>query len=209
MMLNKYFIIKSAIFFLFGFCLIPPASLLALSDQHECSFCHNLHAAPGFSLLNQSNAANHVLTVENVCLACHGPLGIATEVDVHNPDRSDYRRISCRECHDAHDNKINSNNNENQKMVGFTRDPADLPSSFATSKIRLIDGDNRNHSAPGTIRDVIYENAGPSVWDFARGANDNNICEVCHSDEDFSDHRGQDRRGTDCRRCHNHGDGFN
>ncbi len=187
----------------------------ALSDGHAtCNYCHDLHGGPGNNLLNQPNQSDHVLLVEVVCSNCHDavdpPIATAPQVLSHNYDRGndDYRYISCRECHDPHDNQNNAGSGTNLKMVGFKRDPADLASGFASAKIRLIDGDNRSHTATNTITDVYYENAGPTVWDYAVGANDNNVCEVCHSGEDFTNHRGRDRRGDDCQACHTHLSGF-
>ena len=186
-----------------------PGEALALNPNHQCSYCHVSHGAPGFSLLNQANQANAILTAEVVCLSCHGPTGIATKkAAVHNTARSDWRRISCRECHDAHSNQTNYLSATNLKMVGYIRDPANLTSGFATAKIRRIDSNNQSHTNAATIRDVRYENAGSLTWDFAVGANDNHICEVCHSTENFANHRGQDRRGTRCVQCHPHSNGF-
>jgi hypothetical protein len=185
----------------------------ALNTNHRCSYCHVGHSAPGFSLLNQANQANSILTTEVVCLNCHGPTGIATrKADVHNQTRTDWRRISCRECHDAHTNKTNSAGGTNLKMVGYVLDPANLNSGFATAKIRRIDnidGDHRSHSAVATVQDVLYANAGPVTWDFADGsAPYTKLCETCHSDRDFADHEGGDRRNRSCLPCHGHAGGF-
>ncbi len=200
---------------LFGLFLMP-GSAVALSDKHaSCDYCHNLHGGPGNNLLNQPNQSDHVLLVEVVCSNCHDaidpPIASAPQVLSHNETRGfgDWRYISCRECHDPHDDQANAFGGVNLKMVGFKLDPANLGSGFATARIRRIDNDNRSHSAAGTITTVRYENAGPATWDFAVGASDSHVCEVCHSTEDFSDHEGNgDVRGTDCTACHAHGGGF-
>lgn len=192
-------------------------NLYALSDGHAtCDYCHALHGGPGNNLLNQPNQSDHVLLVEVVCSNCHDavdpPITTAPQVVSHNFDRGndDWRYISCRECHDPHDNQNNAGGGTNLKMVGFKKDSADPSSGFATAKIRRIDADgspNTSHTDPNYITDVYYENAGPTTWDYAKGSNDNQICEVCHSDRSFSFHHGRSP-GDDCQECHKHSSGF-
>ena len=103
-----------------AFLTFAPGSATALMSDHECAFCHSLHNAPGFSLLNQPSQADLVLTAEVVCLSCHGPLGSSSlTADVHTNGGSSFpsNRISCIECHDAHDHQQNINGVDNLNMV--------------------------------------------------------------------------------------------
>lgn len=203
-------IVFSAVIFTVG-------NAAALSDGHAtCNYCHDLHGGPGNNLLNQPNQSDHVLLVEVVCLNCHdgidSPIAGAPVVLSHNDDRGygDWRYISCRECHDPHDNQDNAGEKPNLKMVGWVMDPANIPSSYANAKIRRIDNDNRSHTstAAGLITDVYFETA----TDFVDGSEVppyDRICEVCHRNENFSDHEGEgDVVGRDCQDCHTHGTGF-
>ena len=55
-----------------------PLAGLGLSPAHECSYCHEVHSAVGFTLLAEQE-------VEVLCLTCHiaGALDSAPDADVH------------------------------------------------------------------------------------------------------------------------------
>lgn len=209
---------RSVLVFLVVFCAsaLAAGQALALSDGHAtCDYCHDLHGGPGNNLLNQPNQSDHILLVEIVCSNCHDavdpPIATAPQVVSHNVDRSDWRYISCRECHDPHDNQNNAGGGNNLKMIGFKLDPADLTNGFATAKIRRIDnidGDQRSHTEPSTITDVYFETS----TDFVDGSEVvpyDRICEVCHRDVSFSGHKGEGNViGRDCQDCHTHSTGF-
>lgn len=180
----------------------PARSLIA---SHECSFCHQLHGAPGFSLLKNPQ-------IEALCLTCHGPGGPSTlKADVHTNDRNSSFppfRITCRECHDPHDNRTNWLGGTNIKLVGIDVDGTGLAK---------IDTPNSG------VRNVVFESRGtdagdPSLHSFADADEDGNgvydgICEVCHTGTKF--HRNNPsgghshNTGKTCTRCHEHVNTFN
>lgn len=204
-----------ALFFVTTVLLLNSGIALALSTGHTtCNYCHNLHGGPGNNLLNQPNQSDHILLVEVVCMNCHDgvdpPIAGAPVVLSHNDIRGygDWRYISCRECHDPHDNQENAGGGTNLKMVGWVMDPANIPSGYATTKIRRIDISNQSHTATGTVTDVYFE----TTTDFVDGSGSgpyDRICEVCHRNVNFSSHEGEgDVVGRDCQDCHTHGTGF-
>ncbi len=150
-----------------------PSGAQALLASHQCNYCHNLHGAPGFTLLNNSQ-------VEALCLTCHGPGGISTlKAEVHqNEVRSSYPafRITCRECHDPHDNQGNWRGGVNIKLVGSRQD--------ATGFAKIV-------TVNSGTRHVVFESRGtdagqPSLHSFADADEDGNgyydgVCETCHT----------------------------
>jgi cytochrome c553 len=178
-----------------------PGSATALMSDHECDYCHSLHSAPGFTLLNQPSQANLVLTAELVCLSCHGPTGSSSlTADVHTNGGSSFpsNRISCIECHDAHDHQQNIDGVDNLNMVLGTitvmtsLDPINFPNDIDAV---FADTD---------YSDGSYDYTKPDPW--------NGICQVCHTltknqrnDGTKSGHQ----LGTSCTAsCHPHSNGF-
>ena len=177
-----------------------PSSAQALLPSHQCNFCHNMHGAPGFTLLNNAQA-------EALCLTCHGPGGISTlKADVHSnaTPRSSYPpfRISCRGCHDPHDNVANWMGGRNIKLVGSRQDATGL------AKI----------STPNSgIRHVVFESRGtsagqPTLHSFADSDQDTNgyydgVCETCHTLTGHHRNNAPDlshHTGDTCTKCHAH-----
>lgn len=176
-----------------------PALVFALNEQHQCSYCHNVH-----SLIPPQELT------ENLCLSCHGPGGASlVKADVHtNSAGSGYPlfRISCLQCHNPHSNRINWLGGTNLKLVGTRQDS----SGFA--KI----------ATPNSgVRDVVFESRGailgPTLHSFADADEDGNlvydgICETCHTQTTF--HRNDGSAGTShstgktCVGCHAHDKGF-
>ncbi len=173
----------------------------ALMSDHECANCHQLHGAPGFTLLNQSGA-NLVLTAEMVCLTCHGPTGSSSlTADVHTNGGSSFpsNRISCIECHDPHDHQQNINGVDNLNMVLGTitvmtsLDPIEFPND-----IDAIFAD-KDYS------DGSHDYSKPDVP--ATG-----LCQVCHTLTKFQTNDGlatKHKVGESCTTsCHPHSNGF-
>lgn len=182
-----------------------PRSARSLISSHQCNYCHQIHGAPGFALLKETE-------IEVLCMTCHGPGGISTlKADVHqNETRSQYPafRISCSGCHDPHDNLTNWLGNSNIEIVGTIQDTAGL-AKIATPN--------------SGVRHVVFESRGtdagqPSLHSFADanqdGLNDpdgnayDGICEVCHTLTKF--HRNNSsgghshNTGKTCTDCHPH-----
>lgn len=186
------------------FMIFWPKTTGALNPNHDCSFCHQLHDAPGQSLTDN-------LTVENLCLSCHGPAGISTlKAEVHtNKVGSAYPAFTmgCVDCHDPHDSLSNWLGGTNLKMVGRKLD---------SSGIGRIDTPN---SGP---REVVFESrgtdaGGPSLHSFADNDEDGNsyydgVCETCHTLA--ANHRNNSSgshghySGQDCTVCHPHDEFF-
>lgn len=178
-----------------------PREAASLATVHECNYCHNIHGAPGFSLLSTAQ-------VEVLCLTCHGPTGISTlKADVHSnkTPRSSYPdfRISCRGCHDPHDNVASWTGGLNIKLIGPRKEAL---TSYATV------------STPNSgVRYVVFQSRGtdegqPSLHSFADSDQDGNsyydgICETCHT---LTGHHTNDapdllhHTGETCTRCHLH-----
>ncbi|MBW2688965.1 MAG: hypothetical protein JRC99_03415 [Deltaproteobacteria bacterium] len=191
--------------FLARFALIPviamtfltfsTSSAIALMSDHECAYCHSLHNAPGFSLLNQPSQADLVLTAEIVCLSCHGPLGSSSlTADVHTNGGGSFpaNRISCIECHDPHDHQQNTNGVDNLNMV------------LGTITVMTALGDIDAVFADKDYSDGSYDYTKPDPW--------NGICQVCHTLTKFQRNDGWKslhQAGNSCTTsCHPHSNGF-
>ena len=194
-----------SVLFLIGALTFWPGSTEALNPDHAgCSICHSLHGAPGQALTNE-------LSVEVLCLSCHGPAGISTlKADVHQSrPSSPYPsfRLTCMDCHNPHDNLPNWVGGTNLKMVG-----------------RKISGNtNARISTPNSgVRDVAFESrgsnaGGASLHSFADNDQDGNgvydgVCELCHTLTRF--HRNNSsgihrhQTGRNCVACHPHDNYF-
>ncbi len=175
--------------------LLGPDPASALMDDHECAYCHSLHGAPGFTLLNQPSEANLVLTAEMVCLSCHGPTGSSSlEADVHRSDIATaiINRISCIECHDAHDHQQNSNSDVNLNMVLKTI----TVMSPTLSDIDVVFADN------------VYSD--DSSHDYSK-PDGTGVCQVCHTftSRQLNSGAGENhQRGKLCTGCHLHSTSF-
>ena len=184
-----------------------PGGASALLPDHNCNFCHRIHGASGFVLLDNPE-------IEALCLSCHGPTGPSVlKVDVHtNDNNSPFPpfRITCRECHDPHDSRLNWLGGLNLKAVGVDADGTGL------AKI---------DTPVSGIRDVVFESRGttadpaePSLHSFADADEDENgiydgICEVCHTAtrQHRNDGSANTRHNTGktCTNCHEHVTTFN
>ncbi len=181
-----------------------PKATGALNPNHDCSFCHQLHDAPGQSLTDD-------VSVENLCLSCHGPAGTSTlKAEVHkNKEGSAYPAftMTCVRCHDPHDNQPNWLAGTNLKMVGKKQD---------SSGFGRIDTPNSG------VREAVFQSygsdaGGPSLHSFADNDEDGNsyydgICETCHTLA--ANHRNNSGgnhahyTGQDCTVCHPHDNYF-
>ncbi len=177
----------------------------ALISSHQCSFCHDVHLAPGASLLRDT-------VVEALCLTCHGPAGTSVlKAEVHtNASKSAYPlfRISCRGCHDPHDNRANWLGGTNLKLVGTRQD--------STGRAEIL-------TPNSGIRDVVFESRGtgagqPALHSFADADQDLNgyydgVCETCHTLTKYHRNNASDghrhHTGETCTRCHEHVTDFN
>jgi len=173
------------------------APVYALLIDHDCSFCHNLHGAPGPTLLNDAS-------VEVLCMSCHATdNGDAAAVEVHtNDNNSAYPafRISCLGCHDPHDNQGNWLAGTNIKTIG---------SKLDASRFARIETPSRG------IQDVVFE-ARTGTHSFADNDDDGNgirdgVCEICHTQTKHHrwDQNSNHQSGADCTRCHAHATSFN
>jgi len=185
------------------FTLKQPANALlpAHLDYDGCNTCHNLHGGPALfgGLLNDVNR-------EASCLGCHGPLGIATEAAVHNPngrdpDSIDY--VTCLECHNPHDNRTNVLGGTNIKLVGIEFDyNADPPDQFSITKIR-----EEIDQTLGSVKDVVFEVREGTSTDFHRTSDLRGPCAICHTFQ-TSRHGSAFLDRETCTRCHSHANGF-
>lgn len=185
--------------------LIVPGSAGALITSHNCNYCHNVHGASGYALLNDAQ-------IETLCMSCHGPAGLSTlKAEVHINDRNSAYlpfRITCRECHDPHDNVRNwLGVLRNIKLVGSRQD---------TSGYARISTPNSG------VLDVVFESRGSdagqaTLHSFADADEDRNgyydgVCETCHTLTRF--HRNtaagnhNHNTGDTCVRCHPHSGSF-
>ncbi len=177
------------------------ALLSAHQDYDGCNTCHDLHGGPALfgGLLTDINR-------EATCLRCHGPLGIATEAAVHNPngrdsDRIDY--ITCLECHNPHDNRTNVLGGTNIKLVGIQYDyNANPPEQYATTKIR-----EEIDQSLGPVKDVVFEVRSGTATDFHRTSDLLGPCAICHTSQTNRHGNAFLNRET-CTRCHSHANGF-
>ncbi|MFQ6098515.1 MAG: cytochrome c3 family protein [Armatimonadota bacterium] len=162
-------------------------STVALNPNHECTYCHGLHGAPGSQLLNDT-------TFEALCLTCHGPSGTS----ILKADNHVYTNSTCSDCHVPHSNVTNWLGGTNIKLV---RDSVDDP-QFGGKRPVVFEsrgetvGDPRLHSFCDGDQD------GNGVWD--------GVCDTCH--ENTGRHRYTDpsshahQQGKTCTRsgCHEH-----
>jgi len=179
----------------------PSAARSLIASHPNCNYCHSMHGAPGFALLNNTQ-------VEVLCLTCHGPGGISTlKAEVHQNDtNSSYPafRITCRQCHDSHDNVASWTTGTNIKLVGAAKEAV---TSYATI------------TTPNSgVRYVVFQSRGtnvgqPSLHSFADADEDGNgyydgVCETCHTLTKF--HRNNasgghaHNTGKTCTNCHSH-----
>jgi predicted CXXCH cytochrome family protein len=202
--MKRGFLFLGPMLVVLGALLLWPRGAEPLNPNHQCSYCHTLHLAPGTTLLNNT-------VVETLCLTCHGPGGISTlKADVHtNRTWSQYPpfRISCRGCHDPHSNRTNWFGGTNLKLVGTIQD--------STRLARIL-------TPNSGIREVVFESRGsdvgqPTLHSFADADQDRNgyydgICETCHTLT--RNHRNNPsgnhyhNTGRTCTKCHEHIDHF-
>jgi len=176
------------------FLLLPlraEALIAAHQNYNGCDTCHSLHgSASDTGLLDE-------LSTEATCLACHGPLGIATEAAAHNPNNllpGEIGYITCLECHNPHDNRANSQGGTNIRLIGIEYDYNDNPATrYPDAAIR------EENKVLGVVRDVVFESDSNRSADFNRG-DGLGVCEICHDPNH--------RRNQDCTRCHDHATGF-
>lgn len=176
------------------FLLFTSVTASAFMSDHECAYCHSLHSAPGFTLLNQPSQPNLVLTAEIVCLSCHGPTGSSSlTADVHTNGGSSFplNRISCIECHDPHDHQQNINGVNNLNMV------------LGTITVMTSLGDIDAVFADKDYADGSYDYTKPDAT---------GICQVCHtltSRQRNDGYRSTHGAGNSCTAsCHPHSRGF-
>ncbi len=178
----------------------PAQALIAAHlDYNGCDTCHDLHGGPALfgGLLDD-------VTREATCLGCHGPLGIATEAAVHNPNRRDPDRfdyITCMECHNPHDNQPNVLLGTNIRLIGIEFDyNASPPEPQTLATIREENG------GLGPIRNVVFEVRSGAVTDFHR-ADRQGICAICHASTNENEHGLTFLQGATCTNglgCHPH-----
>ncbi len=174
-------------------------SASALMSDHECAYCHSLHGAPGFTLLNQPSEANLVLTAEMVCLSCHGPDGDSSlTADVHTNGGTSFpsNRISCIECHDAHDHQQNVNGVDNLNMVLET-----------ITVMTSLDPTGFPNDIDAVFADKDYSDGS---YDYSK-PDASGICQVCHTLTNYQRNDGYKsghQAGNDCMSCHPHWKGF-
>lgn len=187
--------------------IIWPKPAAVLLPGHDCGFCHSIHGASGFAILNNPE-------IEALCLSCHSPTGPSVlKADVHTNDTNSPFppfRITCRECHDPHDGLDNWLGGVNIQAVGIDADGSGLA---------------RINTPNSGVRDVVFESRGtdadppePSLHSFADADEDGNgifdgICEVCHTATKNHANDGsantKHHTGETCIRCHEHVNTFN
>jgi len=169
---------------------LPANAIIAAHISFNCG-CHNLHNSAGASLLIALNS-------ELTCLSCHGPLGTATEVTIHNPQGllpGQQGYVTCRECHNAHDNL-----GGNIKLVGYDWDPEIDPAKsnlFSDPTIRA-ELSTTDPETPPVYRQVTF--TGSTDFNIDNTVGGRGACEICHSP--FHN------QGNNCTTCHQHATGF-
>jgi|GEM_PF-722826 len=172
----------------------------ALNPNHECSYCHLLHSAPGQSL-------NCAPVVEALCLSCHGDGLVAVEVDVHLGDKYGTFKMTCMDCHNPHSDMTNRFGGTNLLQVGR---------KTGGSSVAVIDTPN---SGP---RYVVFQERGTdagglSQYSFADNDEDGDgyydgVCEACHTQPTYhrNDSSGDHSHymGRTCTICHKHVENF-
>lgn len=173
-----------------------PVLAAAHDDYDGCFTCHKLHGAgSGTTLLAGADT-------ESTCLACHGPLGIATEAATHNPaglTPGQQGYITCRECHSAHNNTY-ANAATNLKYVGYTWDPEVDPAKSTTFNVPTIRVElSTTDPAAPVYRQVTF--TGSTDFNIDNTVGGRGACEICHSP--FHN------QGNNCTTsCHKHATGF-
>jgi predicted CXXCH cytochrome family protein len=183
------------LFVLLAGLLISPTTVQALLPQHSgfgCLGCHNLHGGTGGALLAEADS-------ESTCLSCHGPLGVATEVTIHDPNThgtGNLGYITCLECHNPHNNnRLNANAGNNIKLIGVEfdfNDTGNPRTHLAVPQIR-----EESPLSLGVLKDVVFETS-PADW--SRSGDGLGLCNTCHG--------ATHNVGADCTSCHAHDGGF-
>ena len=189
------------------FCLDPkgdedlgasPSSMLLFNQNHNCTYCHDIHGNSNPTLLRDSE-------IEDLCLGCHGGGGISIyEADTHNVGHG-IDDITCIVCHNPHSNPPNWLGGTNLKLFGWK-----------------VGGVAQVVTPNSGIRNVVFESRGtrlgmPTLHSFADNDEDGNgfydgACESCHTEVDFHHNNPSGNHshhtGDTCTRCHDHADGF-
>jgi predicted CXXCH cytochrome family protein len=202
--MKRHLLLLIAIAVAAALAVLAPRNAQALIAGHSCNYCHNVHGAPGSTLLKEAQ-------IETLCISCHGPAGISTlKAEVHLNDRNSLYpvfRITCRQCHDPHDNNGNWLGGRNLRLVGSRQD--------ATGYARI--------STPNSaIRDVVFESRGfdagqATLHSLADADQDGNgyydgVCETCHTLTRYHLNTAAGNHthntGDTCMRCHPHAGNF-
>lgn len=192
--------------------LLLPRLTLSLNPNHDCTFCHGLHSAPGSQLTRDAD-------VEVLCLTCHGPAGISVlKADVHtNGFNSAYPpfNLTCMVCHTPHSEYPNYLGTHFHSEIG-----GNVPGVNIKLVGRKLDssGFARIQTPNSGIRDVVFEfrgreASGVEEHSFADNDTDGNgtwdlVCETCHTLTKF--HRNNSsgghnhNTGRTCPQCHEH-----
>lgn len=164
------------------------------NTNHDCTFCHGLHGAPGDQLLNDD-------VVESLCLSCHGPGGPSVlKADVHV-----YSNSTCQDCHDPHSNQQNWLGGTNLKLVlDSVMDPLNgVMRPVVFEGVGQSPGDPQ---APTLHSFCDGDEDGNAVWD--------GICDTCHTDlgrHNYPEPQSHPhQQGNTCTRsgCHEHVERF-
>jgi len=205
--------------------LAPAPEAESLNPNHDCSFCHDTHGAPGFNLLNN-------LDVEVLCLTCHGPAGTSTlKAEVHTQDsNTNYApfSITCTTCHDSHSDRSNylgSHNHDTTTVPGVNIKLVGQRGPSGTASIDTVEWSGTDYSTSVNV-DVVFEFRGGSE-DHVHGFlfNDpeqvppfDGVCQVCHTQTDnhCNENPGnpgscktRHNRAKTCTQCHEHFNNFN
>lgn len=201
---------------------------VALTDKHQCRYCHTLHDSPaGGQLLYDA-------TVQTVCLTCHGPNSPDPRMEpiIGSPVTgiTRHKSMTCRRCHSGHDNKENIDGTVNIMMIG------DIVDSDGYAKIRYRNGP-RFFPVVYTSQDSTDVNGPAVIHDDSRSPVTNGgdsspytayrVCTICHPDilpetekvdesnlhygpEWFADNPGETPDHANCfvSGCHTHQRGF-
>ncbi len=162
---------------------VQGASAVMLNPNHQCAFCHQLHGAPGQTLLQNA-------VVETLCLTCHGPGGIsALKAAVHRDSAGSFSK-TCLDCHTPHSNPTNYLSGTNLELVK------------AAIQTRNVAFESRGLGL-----------SQPAARSFADGdATYDGVCEVCHTTTRYhqnsgAGYHGHEQGGT-CTVCHRHEGNF-
>ncbi len=158
---------------------VQGASAVMLNPNHECAYCHQLHGAPGQTLLVNT-------VVETLCLTCHGAGGVSTlKAAVHRDSAASFSK-TCLDCHTPHSNPTNYLSGTNLKLINAT-----IQSLNVALESR---GLGLSQPAPRSFAD------GDATYD--------GVCEVCHTTTKYhrstsAGYHGHQQGGT-CTACHRH-----